>query len=128
MKCAACSSTGPLRHFEVRVDGAPLRLQFDFCDAHGDAYLIRLGAFMGEFFRESGGSVPAAPALRGQVSAPFEIAAGGEPPLLNKSGGWELPASFPSSWAKCELATCPDGPRAHEHRQTGPRSFEGRYL
>ena len=42
------------------------------------------------FDRESGGSGPWPDPQRGQVSSPFEIAAGTERPLLNKSGGSDV--------------------------------------
>lgn len=56
MKCLLCGSETAVRRFGVTVDGEPLRLQPDFCQEHGDAYLMRVGLAIGEFIRENGES------------------------------------------------------------------------
>jgi len=55
--------------------------------------------------RETGGSLPAAAAERGQVSSPFEIAAAASPPVLNKSGGSGLEVMNPIT-KTCLLRGC----------------------
>lgn len=54
MKCLLCGSETAVRRFAVTVDGEPLRLQPDFCQSHGDGYLMTVGRAIGEFIRENG--------------------------------------------------------------------------
>jgi hypothetical protein len=55
LKCNVCKSTDGVRHFAVHVDGEPLRLQVHLCGEHGDAFLFRVGAVLGDLFREGAG-------------------------------------------------------------------------
>jgi hypothetical protein len=82
----------------------------------GDADIRALAEFVADENRETGGSVPAAPPMHGQVSAPFAIAAGAEPPVLNKSGGSWRPLApgdqieiatntDPVKWVLCSVLT-----------------------
>lgn len=50
--CTICGSTEGVRHFALTVDGTPLDVQPDLCQLHGDAFLIRSGALLGDMLRE----------------------------------------------------------------------------
>ena len=102
MTCAVCLGPGPLRHFELRVDGEPLRLQPYLCPACGDAYLLRVGKVLGELLRdggpeirESGGSVSDAAAEPYRLSPTLSYPARPDPPVLNKSGGSDVEPPCP---------------------------------
>jgi hypothetical protein len=96
--CMLCGSTDNVRHFQIVVDGDPLRLQPFLCSDHGDAYLLRVGAVLGgmmrdsqrapvDMFRESGDSFLNSAARRSVETAHSEGAPDVEAPVLNKSGG-----------------------------------------
>lgn len=64
MKCLLCGSETAVRRFAITVDGEPLRLQPDFCQEHGDGYLMTVGLAIGEFIRKNGVSGrPVSPGL-----------------------------------------------------------------
>lgn len=57
--CTICGSTEGVRHFALTVDGPldvqpdlPLDVQPDLCQLHGDAFLVRSGALLGDMLRE----------------------------------------------------------------------------
>lgn len=51
MSCAFCSET-QVKHYQICVDGEPLRLSFHLCAAHGAVFLLNVGKTIGELFKE----------------------------------------------------------------------------
>ncbi len=54
MICVWCKSGEGVRLYTISIDGDPLRSgSFHLCNVHGDAFLIRVGAVIGELTKDA---------------------------------------------------------------------------